>query len=102
MVGTWVTPPGTREVAWGIFAPNTAAIGARIYASANGITQLRDVTNGNNYVSQNPAEQHFGLNDVGVVTSVRIVWPDGSETERLNVNANQRITVSYPDTWSID
>ena len=83
-------------------APNTAAIGARIYASANGITQLRDVTNGNNYVSQNPAEQHFGLNDVGVVTSVRVVWPDGSETERLNVNANQRITVSYPDTWSID
>ena len=37
-----------------------------------------------------------------MLSSVRIVWPDGVETERLNVDANQRLTVTYPDSWSID
>ena len=71
-------------------------------AFADGTTQMRDVTNGNNFVSQNPAEQHFGLNAIAVITSVRVVWPDGSETERLNVDANQRVTVTYPNPWSFD
>ncbi len=83
-------------------SPNTAAIGARIFVTSSGFTQMREITNGNNYVSQNPAEQHFGLNQLTSVPSVRIVWPDGSETERLGVTANQRIRVSYPDNWSID
>ena len=42
------------------------------------------------------------LNQLDTVPSIRVVWPDGSESERLNVAANQRIVVSYPDTWSID
>ncbi len=83
-------------------APNTHAIGARIYVVAGGSTQMREVTNGNNYVSQNPTEQHFGLSQLDQVPSVRVVWTDGSESERINVGANQRITVTYPDSWSID
>lgn len=83
-------------------APNTRAIGARIYVTAGGMTQLREVHNGNNYVSQNPAEQHFGLNDLTQVNSVRVVWPDGSETIRNNVDPNQRIQVTFPDSWSTD
>jgi len=83
-------------------APNTRAVGARIYLSAGGITQLREVHNGNNYVSQNPAEQHFGLNELTLVDAVRVVWPDGSETIRNDVGPNQRIQVSFPDSWSTD
>ncbi len=83
-------------------APNTRAIGARIYLSVGGITQLREIHNGNNYVSQNPAEQHFGLNAALQADTVRVVWSDGSETSRNNINSNQRITVSYPDAWSTD
>ncbi len=83
-------------------APNTRAIGARVYVTANGMTQLREIHNGSNYVSQNPAEQHFGLNDVTQVDAVRIVWPDGNETSRSNIEADQRITVTYPAAWSTD
>lgn len=83
-------------------APNTAAAGARIYLVSGSFTQMREVSFGNNYVSQNPTEQHFGLNELGVVPSIRVVWPDGSESERLDVNANQRIQVIYPDSWSTD
>lgn len=83
-------------------APNTRAVGARIYLSVGGITQLREIHNGSNYVSQNPAEQHFGLNDATLIDTVRVVWPDGSETSRSNVGANQRVAVTYPDGWSTD
>ena len=83
-------------------APNTRAIGARIYLTTNGMTQLREIHNGNNFVSQNPAEQHFGLNGTNLVDTVRVVWPDGSESSRDNVGSNQRIVVTYPDTWSTD
>lgn len=82
--------------------PNTRAIGARIYVSAGGMTQLREIHNGNNYVSQNPAEQHFGLNELTQIDSIRVVWSDGSETIRNSVSPNQRIRVNYPDSWSTD
>jgi hypothetical protein len=83
-------------------APNTQAVGARIYLSSAGITQFREIHNGSNYVSQNPAEQHFGLNEAIQADSVRIIWPDGTETSRDNIDVNQRLTVNYPDSWSTD
>jgi hypothetical protein len=83
-------------------APNTRAVGARIYVSAGGVTQMREINNGNNYVSQNPSEQHFGLSDLMLADTIRVVWPDGSESSRVNIAPNRRILVSYPDTWSTD
>ena len=83
-------------------APNTSAIGARVYVSSGGVTQMREVSAGSNYVSQNPTEQHFGLNSTDTVDDIRIVWPDQTETSRMGIAANQRIRVSYPDSWSTD
>ena len=83
-------------------APNTAAIGARVFVSSDGVTQMREISSGNNYVSQNPAEQHFGLNQAGTADSIRVRWPDGTETVRNGIATNQRIRVTYPDTWSTE
>jgi len=83
-------------------APNTSAIGARVYVSSGGVTQMREVSAGGNYVSQNPTGQHFGLNSTDTVDDIRIVWPDQTETSRMGIAANQRIRVSYPDSWSTD
>jgi hypothetical protein len=83
-------------------SPNTGATGARIYMDTGAFTQMREVTQGNNYVSHNPLEQHFGLNSLGSVPSIRVVWPDGRQTQRFDVQANQRIVVTYPDSWSVD
>ncbi len=72
--------------------PNTAGVGARVYVTANGDTQMREMRCGSNYVSQNPTEAHFGLGDA-LSARVRIVWPDG-EVQRLGrVGANQLLTV---------
>ena len=63
---------------------------------------MREVSNGSNYLSQNPTEQHFGLNEVQTIDEIRVLWPDRTETVRTAVAPNQRIRVVYPDQWSTD
>ncbi|MBW3672015.1 MAG: CRTAC1 family protein, partial [Acidobacteria bacterium] len=75
-------------------APNTEAIGARIYLEIGDTQQMREIQAGNNYVSSNPAIGHFGLGDAPIVDRVRIVWPSGSEITFSKVDANQFLVVS--------
>ena len=72
---------------------NTACIGARIEVSDGATTQVREIRAGNNYVSQNPAEAHFGLGDSAVV-EVHIRWPDGVRSDYQGVSANQFLTLT--------
>ena len=43
--------------------PNTEAVGARIRVTVGGTTQMREIAIGNNFTSQNPTAQIFGLGD---------------------------------------
>lgn len=69
------------------------AIGARVTVTAGGLTQMREIRAGSNYVSQNPAEAHFGLGDATIADEVRIRWPEGDETIFDNVAADQLLDV---------
>lgn len=73
---------------------NTRGIGAWITVETTVTSQVREVRAGNNYVSQNPPEVHFGL---GEATSADLVvrWPDGTETGLLGVAADQLLTIRY-------
>ncbi len=63
--------------------PNTLAANARITITVGGVTQMREVTFGSNFTSQNPAEQIFGLGPVASADTVVIEWPNGvTETYR--------------------
>lgn len=73
---------------------NSEALGARIYLEANGVSQFREIRSGNNFVSQNPAEAHFGLADAQTISNLRVVWPDGEETMIEDVNINQFVTIT--------
>ena len=75
-------------------APNPFAIGAKIYVSAGGREQLRDVRAGSNYVSQNPREVHFGLGAAARVDRVRVVWPDGAQLTLTGIDVDQMLVVS--------
>ncbi len=79
---------------------NPHAVGAQIYVSANGQEQMRELQLGNNYISQNPVEAHFGLGNSQVVDSVRIVWPglEGSVSELKNVAANGFLVIHQPES----
>jgi len=76
--------------------PNTQAIGARVRVETGAATQLREVSAGNNYLSQNPADVHFGLGESSRVDRVTIDWPDGAATIMEDVAANQRLVVDQP------
>jgi hypothetical protein len=55
--------------------PNTEAAGARIFARIGDTEQMREITIGSNYTSQNPAVQVFGLDSATMVDALRVEWP---------------------------
>jgi len=76
--------------------PNTEGIGSRVRVTAGGVTQTRELRAGSNYVSQDPAEAHFGLGVAPVADQVRVHWLSGGTTTLTNVAANQMLVVSEP------
>jgi hypothetical protein len=77
-------------------SPNTEAAGARIFATVGAVTQMREISIGNNFVSQNPSIKHFGLGLAAQVDELRVEWPDGHETLLHNVAAGQTVTIAQP------
>ena len=72
-------------------APNTEGVGARIRVTLGGVVQMREVAVGNNFTSQNPAAQVFGLGGASSADSVEIEWPDGSVDNYADVDAGTAV-----------
>ena len=81
-------------------APNTEAIGAKIYLTVDGVTQMRELRAGTNYASQNPASAHFGIGIATTVDELRVVWPHGHVTTMTDLPAGQQVTVLPAPTLS--
>ena len=74
-------------------SPNTQGIGARItVTTGGGEQQIREIRAGNNFLSQNPAEAHFGLGREQTV-DVSVRWPGESLTVLDNVAVNQVLVI---------
>jgi hypothetical protein len=72
---------------------NSQALGARIYVKTSTMEQMRELRAGNNYVSQNPVEAHFGLSQSEDIEEIKVVWPDGEESVITQVAINRFITI---------
>ncbi len=72
---------------------NHQGIGARLWLTAGGEEQMREMQAGSNYVSQNPALAYFGLGSATTATLLRIQWPDGRWSITADVAADQRLAV---------
>jgi hypothetical protein len=72
---------------------NTDAVGAMIEITDGTRTQLREIRASSHFVSQNPAEAHFGLGSANSV-DVTIYWPDGTQTAIAAVAADQYLVIS--------
>ncbi len=73
--------------------PNTEGIGARVVVHTAEARQLRHISSGNNYASQNPAVAHFGLDDAARVDSLDVEWPGGEVTRIVNIDRNRELVV---------
>ena len=75
---------------------NRDGIGAQIFATAGGVTQLREQTSGIHNGAQNHQRIHFGLADNTKVDELLIRWPNGQEQTIKNVPANQLLHIIEP------
>ncbi|MBI5614196.1 VCBS repeat-containing protein [Candidatus Gottesmanbacteria bacterium] len=73
---------------------NRDAIGARLTLVANGKTQIREVSSGSSYASQNSLVQMFGIGKETNVSSLTIRWPSGKTTIKENITADQLIHIT--------
>src|ERR1043166_4806293 len=83
-------------------ASNRSAIGAKIRVSAKigGIprTQLREVSGGDGFGTQNSLNPIFGLGDATNIDLLRIEWPSGKVQQFTNVAPRQLLTVQEQTT----
>ncbi len=77
-------------------ASNRDGIGARIILSADGRTQIREITAGASNSSQNMLPAHFGLGNAAVVDEIMVRWPSGAQQTLEDVPVNQVLTVVEP------
>jgi hypothetical protein len=70
---------------------NRFALGARVYVTAGGKTQMAEVGSSSSYLSQDELTLHFGLGDSRIVVELRVVWPDGEQEVHQDVGADQLV-----------
>lgn len=88
---------------------NTKGIGARITATANGQTMIREVMGGYSFYAGPPVQAHFGLGSATLVETLRIDWPSGRIQILEDVAVDQHLLVTEPDglvipttsTWGV-
>ncbi len=64
---------------------NRAAIGARVRAVTGGTSQIREVSGGSAYCSQNSLTVEFGLGSATAVDTLEIDWPSGHVQRLISV-----------------
>src|SRR5207244_8225277 len=83
---------------------NRSAIGAkvRVKATINGKSfwQMREISGGEGFLSQNDMRPNFGLGDATKAEIVRIEWPSGQVQELTDVPARQILKVQQPPVHS--
>lgn len=74
--------------------PNTLGVGARLTLEAGGIIQTRELRAGNNFLSGEPIEAHFGLGMHDQIDKLTIRWPDGRTDVHTNLAVDQIHTLT--------
>jgi hypothetical protein len=83
---------------------NRSGIGAKVRVTAT-ITgrprqQLREISGGGAYITQNSSEAMFGLGDANLIDSIRVEWPSGIVEELRSIAARQVLTITEPSRLS--
>lgn len=74
---------------------NAEGLGAKIYVTANGMTQYVQMETTKGYMSCSEPVAHFGLSQSDKAEKVVVKWLDGKENILTDVAANQVLTVDH-------
>ncbi len=91
-----VTPRGANrwlEVKAEGSEDNRDGVGARVFVTAGGATQMHEIVAGGSFYASPPLVAHFGLGPNDVATEVRVEYPRGRVVTLTDVAADQRVTV---------
>ena len=77
---------------------NRDGIGAQIFLTAGGVTQLREQNGGIHRSSQNLQRIHFGLAENTNIDLIDIRWPSGARQQIEDVGVNQVLSVVEENT----
>lgn len=87
-------------------SPNTNGVGAKVYLQSENTTesgqQLREIQAGNNFLSANLAEAHFGLGDTEGPYRINVIWTNGFTSEVTNLAGQQFIVVDAMEATILD
>jgi enediyne biosynthesis protein E4 len=70
-----------------------SAVGATVLATVAGRTQARAVLSQSSYYSHDDLRAHFGLGQATRADRIEVRWPSGTTSVRLNVPADQVVTI---------
>lgn len=73
---------------------NRDAVGARVVVTAGDRRQLRQVSCGSGYLSNQSLVQHVGLGSATVVDAIEVQWPSGAHTLLQHVPADQLLQIT--------
>ena len=75
-------------------ASNRSGVGARIWLTAGGKTQVREIKAGSSYLGQSDLRAHFGLAQATSVDRLEIRWPSGARETLVKLGVDQIVTVT--------
>src|SRR5262245_20835800 len=82
---------------------NRSAIGTRLDLTAEiagvPVRQIREISAGSGYGSQNSLLVHFGVGQTTNILSLRIRWPSGIVQDLANLPVDQRLVVREPSKF---
>jgi hypothetical protein len=73
---------------------NSWGIGARIRVVSGGLCQIREITGGSGYMSQNSLIAEFGIGEEVVIDTVEVRWPSGVLQTLTGVSGDQLVTIT--------
>ena len=80
---------------------NRYAVGARVKVIANGVQQIRELSGGAGYMSQDSPILHFGLAQATKADVVEISWPGGKTERYYDVPVNQQVNYIEGQTTAV-
>lgn len=94
----WITLRLKGRMAIDGTGSNADGVGARVYLTAGGQTQVQEVRAGSSYLSMDSIDLEFGLGSSEKVEKIEIIWPSGRTQIIDDIDANQVTNVTEPES----